>query len=85
MVVAIIINRLVAPEVKTVAQTLIATIQGVLGILVSSLASGVIADLIGICPLFLMSALLALATAVLFFFLLRRKDLTDAGASRHDR
>lgn len=73
VVVAIMINRLVAPQLKTVAQTLAVTVQGVLGILISSVAGGVLADWIGIRPLFMIAAGLALGTAGLFFFLLRGK------------
>ena len=74
VVIAILISRLVLPEVKTVAQALVATVQGVVGILISSLLGGVLADRFGIRPLFLISALLALGTAVLFFFLLQRNN-----------
>ena len=74
VVVAILVNRLVLPQVKTAAQTLIATIQSVVGILISSFAGGLAADLIGIRPLFLFASALALGTAVLFFFLLRNPE-----------
>ena len=67
--IAILINRQVRPEVKTVAQTLVATIQGLAGILVSSFLGGILADSFGIRPLFLLSAGIALATAFLFWFL----------------
>lgn len=73
VVIAVLISRLVRPEVKTVAQTLVATMQGVVGILISSLLGGLLADQFGIRPLFLISALLALGTSLLFFFLLREK------------
>ncbi len=72
--VAILISRQVRPELKTVAQALVATIQGVVGILISSMAGGVLADAFGIRPLFLLSAGIALGTAALFFFLLNRKS-----------
>ena len=72
--IAILISRQVQPEVKTVAQTLVATIQGVVGILISSMAGGMLADAVGIRPLFLIAAGIALFTAVLFFFLLHAKN-----------
>lgn len=78
--IAILISRQVQPELKTVAQALVATIQGVVGILISSMAGGILADAFGIRPLFLISAGIALSTAVLFFFLLNGKQgeaLTD--------
>ena len=69
--ISILVSRLVIPEVKTVAQTLVATIQGVVGILISSLGGGVLADLFGIRPLFLLSAGIAAGAAFLFLYLLR--------------
>ena len=73
VVVAMLISRLVRPEVKTVAQTMVATVQGVVGILISSMLGGMLADRFGIRPLFLLSALLAAGTAIAFFLLLRGK------------
>ncbi len=72
--IAILISRQVQPELKTVAQALAAPIQGVVGILISSMAGGILADAFGIRPLFLISAGIALSTAALFFFLLSVKN-----------
>ena len=72
--IAIVISRQVQSELKTVAQALVATIQGVVGILISSMAGGLLADAFGIRPLFLISAGIALSTAVLFFFLLNGRN-----------
>ncbi len=74
VVIAVLISRRVRPEVKTVAQTLVATVQGVVGILVSSLLGGILADRFGIRPLFLISACLSAATSLVFFFVLRRSE-----------
>ena len=74
VVIAVLISRRVRPEVKTVAQTLVATVQGVVGILVSSLLGGILADRFGIRPLFLTSACLSAATSFVFFFVLRRSE-----------
>ena len=74
VVIAVLISRLVQPELKTVAQTLVATVQGVVGILVSSMLGGLLADHFGIRILFLISAIVAAGTSVLFGFLLRRNQ-----------
>ena len=74
VVIAVLISRKVRPEVKTVAQTLVATVQGVVGILVSSLLGGILADRFGIRPLFLLSACLSAVTGFVFFFVLRRRE-----------
>jgi PPP family 3-phenylpropionic acid transporter len=71
--VAILISRLVLPEAKTAVQTLSASIQGIVGILISTFGGGVLADLFGIRPLFLIAAVIAVGTAVLFLFLLRKE------------
>lgn len=71
VVIAVLISRLVQPEVKTVAQTLVATVQGVVGILVSSMLGGLLADQFGIRPLFLIAAGLAVGASVTFYHLLR--------------
>ena len=70
--VAILISRLVAPENKTGVQTLSASIQGIVGILISTFGGGVLADFFGIRPLFLIAAAIALGTAFLFLILLKR-------------
>ena len=72
--VAILISRLVRPEVKTAAQTLAASIQGIASIVVSTFGGGVLADSFGIRPLFLIAALIALGTAFLFLVLLRKEQ-----------
>ena len=71
VVIAVLISRRVRPEVKTAAQTLVATVQGVVGILISSMLGGILADRFGIRPLFLISAVLAVGTAAGFFLLTR--------------
>ena len=63
--VAILISRLVAPENKTGVQTLSASIQGVVGILISTFGGGVLADFFGIRPLFLIAAAIALLAGFL--------------------
>ncbi len=70
--VAILISRLVLPEVKTAAQTLAASFQGIASIVISSFGGGVLADAFGIRPLFMIAAAIALGTAFLFFALLRK-------------
>ena len=77
--VAILISRLVAPEVKTAAQTLAASLQGVASIVISTFGGGLLADFFGIRPLFLIAAVIALGTAFLFLVLLRKRQ-TPSGA-----
>lgn len=78
--VALLLSRLVRPEVKTAAQTLAASIQGIASILISTFGGGVLADSFGIRPLFLIAAAIALGTAFLFLFLLRKKQLLPDAA-----
>lgn len=82
VVVAVLISRIVTPEQKTVAQTLVATVQGVVGILVSSLLGGVLADRFGIRPLFMISAVLSAVTSPVFYFLLMRASDQTRPSSR---
>ena len=78
--VAILISRLVLPEVKTAAQTLAASIQGIASILVSTFLGGVLADSFGIRPLFLIAAAVALCTAFLFLVVLRKNQTLSSAA-----
>ena len=57
---------MVAPQLKTSVQTLSATIQNVVSILISSYLGGFLADLVGIRPLFLTAGLLAGVVTVVF-------------------
>ncbi len=78
--VAILISRLVLPEVKTAAQTLAASIQGIASILVSTFLGGVLADSFGIRPLFLIAAAVAFFTAFLFLLVLRKNQTLSNAA-----
>ena len=73
-------RRLVLPEVKTAAQTLAASIQGIASILVSTFLGGVLADSFGIRPLFLIAAAVALSTAFLFLLVLRKNQTLSSAA-----
>ena len=60
------LSRLVSPRFKTSVQTLSATIQNVASILLTSYLGGFLADLIGIRPLFLVSAILVAVVVTVF-------------------
>ena len=73
------LSKLVAPRFKTSVQTLSATIQNVASILLSSYLGGFLADLVGIRPLYLVSAILVAVIVVIFCgFLLRIDEDTPA-------
>lgn len=74
------INRLVAPHFKTTVQTLVGMVQTVASLLISSLLGGILADLVGLRPLFLMSGTLSLLTGFLFHSFVFKKDLSDEEA-----
>lgn len=63
---SLLLSRMVAPQLKTSVQTLSATIQNVVSILISSYLGGFLADLVGIRPLFLVSGILAAVVTVVF-------------------
>lgn len=63
---ALLLSRMVAPQLKTSVQTLSATIQNVAGILFSSYLGGMLSDLIGIRPLFLVSGILVATVTIVF-------------------
>lgn len=63
---ALLLSKMVAPQLKTSVQTLSATIQNVASILISSYLGGFLADLIGIRPLFLVSGILVSLVTVVF-------------------
>lgn len=71
------INRLVAPHFKTTVQTLVGMVQTVASLLISSLLGGILADLVGLRPLFLISGTLSLLTGFLFHSFVFKKDLSD--------
>ena len=78
--VAILISRLVLPEMKTAVQTLAASCQGIASIVISTFGGGILADAFGVRPLFMIAAVIALGTAFLFLVLLR-KEQTPAGVN----
>jgi len=63
---ALLLSRMVAPQLKTSVQTLSATIQNIAGILFSSYLGGFLSDMIGIRPLFLVSGILVCAVTIIF-------------------
>lgn len=63
---SLLLSKMVAPQLKTSVQTLSATIQNVVSILISSYLGGFLADLVGIRPLFLAAGLLAGAVTIVF-------------------
>ena len=69
---------MVAPQLKTSVQTLSATIQNVASILISSYLGGMLADLIGIRPLFLVSGVLVALVTVIFCGFIFKFDNNDA-------
>lgn len=70
-------NSSVEPAFKTTAQTLSATVQTVVSLLISSFFGGILADLIGLRPLFLMSGALSLAAGLVFYFIIFKDSLSD--------
>ena len=68
------LSRLVAPRFKTSVQTLSATIQNVASRLLSSYLGGFLADLVGIRPLYLVSAILVSIIVVVFCGFILRID-----------
>lgn len=82
---ALLLSRMVAPQLKTSVQTLSATIQNVAGILFSSYLGGMLSDLIGIRPLFLVSGILVATVTIVFCgFVLKfdvEKPVLDEGAA----
>ena len=75
---ALLLSRMVAPQLKTSVQTLSATIQNVASILISSYLGGMLADLIGIRPLFLLSGVLVALVTVVFCGFVLKFDQTDS-------
>ena len=72
---SLLLSRKVAPQLKTSVQTLSATIQNVVSILISSYLGGFLADLVGIRPLFLMGGIVAAVVTVVFCgFVLKFND-----------
>lgn len=63
---SLLLSKMVAPQLKTSVQTLSATIQNVVSILISSYLGGFLADLVGIRPLFLTAGLLAGVVSIVF-------------------
>lgn len=63
---SLILVRIVRPQLKTSAQTLSATVQNVANLMVSSYLGGFLADLVGIRPLFGVSAVLTAAICLIF-------------------
>ncbi len=78
---SLMLSKMVAPQLKTSVQTLSATIQNVASILISSYLGGMLADLIGIRPLFLLSGVMVAAVTVIFCgFVLKFDDQAPASA-----
>lgn len=63
---ALLLSRMVAPQLKTSVQTLSATVQNVVGIFLSSYLGGFLSDLVGIHPLFLVSGILVALVTIIF-------------------
>ncbi len=73
---SLLLSRMAAPQLKTSVQTLSATIQNVASILISSYLGGMLADLMGIRPLFLISGVSVAALTVIFCgFILKFDDV----------
>nr|MBR4281527.1 MFS transporter [Clostridia bacterium] len=75
---ALLLSRMVAPQLKTSVQTLSATIQNVASIFISSYLGGMLADWIGIRPLFLISGIMIAVVTVVFCGFVFKFDQTDA-------
>jgi len=74
---ALLLSRMVAPQLKTSVQTLSATIQNVASILISSYLGGMLADWIGIRPLFLLSGVMVAVVTVIFCGFVFKFDQND--------
>ncbi len=70
-------NSLVSPQFKTTVQTLAVTVQTVASLLISSFLGGILADAIGLRPLFLISGAISLGAAVVFYGFVFKKDLDE--------
>lgn len=75
---ALLLSRMVAPQLKTSVQTLSATIQNVASILISSYLGGMLADWIGIRPLFLVSGVMVALVTVVFCGFVLKFDQNDS-------
>jgi len=75
---ALLLSRMVAPQLKTSVQTLSATIQNVASILISSYLGGMLADWIGIRPLFLLSGVMVALVTVIFCGFIFKFDQLDS-------
>ena len=75
---SLLLSRMVAPQLKTSVQTLSATIQNVASILISSYLGGMLADWIGIRPLFLVSGVMVAVVTVIFCGFVFKFDQNDA-------
>ena len=75
---SLLLSRMVAPQLKTSVQTLSATIQNVASILISSYLGGILADWIGIRPLFLLSGILVALVTVIFCGFVFKFDQNDS-------
>lgn len=75
---SLLLSRMVAPQLKTSVQTLSATIQNVASILISSYLGGMLADWIGIRPLFLLSGILVALVTVIFCGFVFKFDQNDS-------
>lgn len=75
---SLLLSRMVAPQLKTSVQTLSATIQNVASILISSYLGGMLADWIGIRPLFLVSGVMVALVTVVFCGFVFKFDQNDS-------
>lgn len=74
-------SQSVTPEFKTTVQTLFVTVRTVVSLLFSSLLGGILADAVGLRPLFLISGAISLAAAIIFQFFVFKDSLSDKPAS----
>ena len=74
------LSQLAAPQFKTTVQTLATTVQSVAALLISSLLGGILADALGIRPLFLLAGGISLLTAVVFNFFVFKDSLNISPA-----
>ncbi len=75
---ALLLSRMVAPQLKTSVQTLSATVQNVVSILISSYLGGMLADWVGIRPLFLISGVMVALVTVIFCGFVFKFDSGDS-------
>ncbi|MDR2657157.1 MAG: MFS transporter [Oscillospiraceae bacterium] len=75
--VSLVLSRMVPPQFKTTAQTIVNMVMSIASLTVSSLLGGVLADALGIRPLFLIAGVLTCVTAVGFHVFVFGNDLTE--------